>query len=82
MDESLRNRVATLLAEAERAINPKTNGLMSHTDCNHVIAKFIVTTRRVLRAHEELQRERDELSERLERLTQFDFFSAGDQPLA
>ncbi|HXE56221.1 MAG TPA: hypothetical protein VN541_24555 [Tepidisphaeraceae bacterium] len=82
MDESLKQRVAMLLAEAEVAINPKTNGLLSHSDCNHLIAKFIVTIRRVLSAHEELERERDELSARLEGLSQFDFFSTGDQPAA
>ena len=79
MDESLKQRVDALLEEAELAINPKTNGLMAHTDCNRVIAKFIVTTRRVLRAHEELERERHELSTRLERIARFDFFPSGDQ---
>jgi hypothetical protein len=79
MDESLKQRVALLLAEAELAVNPQTNGLMAHTDCNHVIAKFIVTTRRVLRAHEELERERDELSTRLNRQSQVDFFFSQDQ---
>ena len=82
MDESLKQRVAMLLAEAEQAIDPKTNGLMAHTDCNHVIAKFIVTTRRVFRAHEELERERNELSTRLAHISRFDFFPPANQPPA
>jgi hypothetical protein len=82
MDKSLKQRVAMLLVEAEQAIDTKTNGLMAHTDCNHVIAKFIVTTRRVLRAHEELERERNELSTRLDLVSRFDFFPPEHQPPA
>jgi hypothetical protein len=82
MDESLKNRVAMLLAEAEQAIDPKANGLMAHTDCNHVIAKFIVTTRRVLAAYQDLERERDELFTRLNGMPQNEFYPSAGQPLA
>lgn len=82
MDESLKRRVAMLLAEAEQAIDPKANGLMAHTDCNHVIAKFIVTTRRLVAAHETLEHERDELSTRVNGIPQIELYPSENQPLA
>lgn len=65
MDQLLKNRVAALLAEAEQALDPQANGLLASGDLKRVIAKFIVTTRRVITAHEGLEHERDELSTRL-----------------
>ena len=82
MEESLKQRVAALLAEAEQALDPQANGLLAPGDLNRVIAKFIVTTRRVVTAHEDLEHERDELSAQLSRLPQVDFYPSGEQPLA
>lgn len=58
MDQLLKNRVAALLAEAEQALDPQANGLLASGDLKRVIAKFIVTTRRVITAHEDLEHER------------------------
>ena len=69
MEQHLRRRVESTLAEAEQAIDPKTNGLMAQADFNRVIAKLVVTTRRVLAAHQKLERERAELAARLKRVS-------------
>ncbi|HEY8750269.1 MAG TPA: hypothetical protein VIM11_19955 [Tepidisphaeraceae bacterium] len=67
MEKGLKKRIDKLLADSELAVDETANGLMDRGDFRHFISEFIETTRVLLEQCDELERERDASTSRLQR---------------
>ena len=67
MEQRLRDQIALLLAEAEQAVDERSNGLMDRSDLRHLIGKLMGVTRILAETCEQIEQEQEDLTRRLSR---------------
>ena len=65
MDKEFRRRIAALTAEAEQAVDERSNGLMDRSDFRHLLERFLLATHDLIERCEELERQQTEMHKRL-----------------
>jgi hypothetical protein len=72
MEQNLKDQLELLLAEAEQAIDERSNGLMDRSDFRHLIERLVEVTRTLAQTCEELEQEQQVMSRRLSRSSLLD----------
>lgn len=67
MEQKLKDRVELLLAEAEQAVDERSNGLMDRSDFRHLIERLANVTHTLAETCEQLEQEQQGMSQRLSR---------------